>query len=100
VPIIINGGSYCAGGWWANHLENAEKNERIQLVEFCGLTAATIPAAFREMHGMAAGTRCTNYFYQANINPRADERLTPEQECAAVDLLEKNLGLAGQALCN
>ena len=96
MPIIINGGSYRAGGWWAQHLQNGEKNERVQVVEFAGLTAATVPAAFREMEGVAAGTKCRNYFYQANINPREDEKLTPAQWREAIDTLEKNLGLTGQ----
>lgn len=33
--------------------------------------------------------------YQANINPREGEQLSPEQWREAVDLLEKNLGLEG-----
>ena len=33
--------------------------------------------------------------YQANINPRGDEQLTPEQWQEAVETLEKNLGLEG-----
>jgi Relaxase/Mobilisation nuclease domain len=96
MPIIINGGSYRAGGWWGKHLQNGEKNERVQVVEFLGLTAETVPTAFREMEGVAAGTKCRNYFYQANINPREDEKLTPAQWREAIDTLEKNLGLAGQ----
>jgi hypothetical protein len=96
VPIIINGGSNCAGGWWAKHLENGDKNDRVELIELAGLTAETVPEAFREMQGLAAGTRCKNFFYQANINPREDEHLTPAQWRDAVDQLEKNLGLTGQ----
>jgi hypothetical protein len=96
VPIIINGGSRSAGGWWAKHLENGEKNERVEVIEFVGLSAATVPDAFREMEGISLGSKCTNYFYQANINPRADERLTSAQWREAVDTLERNLGLTGQ----
>lgn len=96
MPIIINGGSGCAGGWWSKHLQNDVKNDRAQVVEFSGLSAETLPEAFREMQGLAAGTRCKNYFYQANINPRADEQLTPAQWREAVDTLEHNLGLTGQ----
>jgi hypothetical protein len=79
MPIIIEGGSRSAGWWWARHLQNAEKNERAQLVSSDGLSAETIPEMFREMHGMALGSKAKNYFYQANINPRADEHLTAEQ---------------------
>ena len=66
------------------------------MVEIVGLSAATLPDAFREMHALSRGTKCDNYFYQANINPRADEKLTPQQWHKAVDTLEKNLGLTGQ----
>ena len=96
MPIIINGGSYSAGDWWSNHLQKAETNERVEIVGFTNLSAETIPDAFREMKALAAGTKCENYFYQANINPRADEHLTPAQRDEAVELLEKNLGLTGQ----
>ena len=96
MPIIINGASRRAGGWWGKHLENQATNERVEVVEMRGLSAATVPAAFREMQALARGTKCENYFYQANINPRADETLTPAQWRQAVDALEKNLGLTGQ----
>ncbi|MGE0565856.1 MAG: relaxase/mobilization nuclease domain-containing protein [Pseudolabrys sp.] len=96
MAIIINGGSGCAGGWWAQHLENDEKNERVAVVEFQGLSADNLPDAFREMEGLAAGTRAKNYFYQANINPQPGEELTPAQWREAVDTLEQNLGLSGQ----
>lgn len=96
MPIIINGGSRRAGGWWAAHLGNKEKNDRVEVVELVGLSAETMPEAFREMQAVARGTKCENYFYQANINPREDEQLTPAQWREAVDTLEKNLGLTGQ----
>jgi len=96
MPININGGSRRAGSWWAKHLTNKEKNERVELIEIRGLAAETVPGAFKEMEALAIGTKCDNYFYQANINPRADEHLTPEQWVEAVDTLERNLGLTGQ----
>ena len=96
MPIIINGGSRRAGGWWANHLENGEKNEKVTLVEVVGLSGTTATELFREMYAMSRGGKATNYFYQANINPREDEHLTPEKRHEAKELLLKNLGLSGQ----
>src|ERR1700729_2964476 len=96
MPIFINGGRRRAGAWWAKHLTNEEKNERVEVVEMRGVVAETVADAFTEMRALAAGTKCENYFYQANINPRADEQLTPRQWAEAVDTLERNLGLAGQ----
>ena len=96
--MIINGGSRRAGGWWAKHLENAEHNERVTLAEIVGLDAATIPDLMHEMEILArnSGSRAENYFYQANINPRDHEHLTPAQRHGAKELLLENLGLSGQ----
>jgi hypothetical protein len=96
MPIIIEGGSRSAGGWWARHLQNTETNERAQLVQVEDLSTDTVRDMFREMCALARGTKCRNYFYQASINPRIDEHLTPAQWRAAVDTLGRNLGLVGQ----
>ena len=48
------------------------------------------------MSAVAKGTRCEDFFYHADINPRTDENLTPEQWENAVDVLEKQLGFEGQ----
>lgn len=95
--MIINGGSRCNGAFFAKHLCNAEKNERVHLTDIKGLAAQNIGQAFYEMNAVASGTRCKNFFYHANMNPRDDELLTPEQWERAVDALEERLGLEGQA---
>lgn len=74
-----------------------EENERVSIAEMKGLYAEDVPEAFRELKALAAGTRAENYFYHASINPREDERLSPEQWEFAVDRLEHNLGLDGHA---
>jgi hypothetical protein len=96
MPIIIEGGSRSAGWWWAQHLQNTEKNERTELIQTVGLDSETVPELFREMHAMSLGSKTKNYFYQANINPRADEHLTPAQRRESVETLGRNLGLGGQ----
>lgn len=95
--MIINGGSRCNAAFFSKHLINAEKNERVSLVDVRGLSAKKIGSAFREMKAVASGTRCKNFFYHANLNPREDERLTPDQWERAVDVLEKRLGLEDHA---
>jgi hypothetical protein len=50
----------------------------------------------RRLVAQARGSRSEgNFMYQANINPRDQERLTEEQWGQAIDTLEKNLGLEG-----
>ena len=58
--MIIEGGSRSAGWWWAGHLMNGEKNERVELVEIVDLSADNITDAFREMYNLARGSKCTN----------------------------------------
>jgi len=94
--MIISGGS--RGNWrfFSKHLMNTKDNERVRVVEFRGVGADNVLDAFREMDAVASGTRCHNFFYHADMNPRENEHLTPEQWDKAVDTLERNLGLDGQ----
>ena len=95
--MIVKGGARSAGGFFAKHLMKAEDNERVTITEMKGLYAEDLPEAFRELKALAAGSRGKDYFYHASMNPREDERLTPEQWDFAVDRLEHNLGLDGHA---
>lgn len=96
--MIINGGSRCNGAFFAKHLGSGEKNERVRVADIRGLAAKNIGQALYEMKAIASGTpRCKNFFYHANLNPCETERLTADQWEKAVEKLEKELGLEGQA---
>ena len=93
--MIIKGGGVGSVRFWGKHLTSHD-NDRAEVVEIKGLVAVDVPSALREMQGVASGSRCHgNFMYQANLNPEAHERLTPEQWNEAIDQLEKNLGLEG-----
>jgi hypothetical protein len=95
--VIIKGTS-CAGfRRLAVHLMRTDTNERAEVKEIRGVVAEDLLGAFREMEGVAAGTRATKPFYHASINTRADEPLTDEQRAQAIDRLEAELNLYGQA---
>lgn len=95
--MIISGGSRSNWRFFSKHLMKAEENERVEVADIRGLLAGDVREAFREMDAVASGTRCRNFFYHANINPREGETLTPEQWEHATDTLERNLGLTGHA---
>ena len=95
--MIVSGGSRSNWRFFSKHLMKVEENEHVQVVEIRGLAADDIQEAFREMDALASGTRCKNFFYHANINPRADEVLTPEQWEQAIDTVEASLGLDGHS---
>lgn len=81
----------------AAHLGNAEKNERVTLLETRGTVAQDLRGALVEMDAYALGTNCKKSLYHAAISPEPPHRLTPEQREEAVDALEKTLGLDGHA---
>lgn len=94
--MIIRGNPAGNVGFWSQHLLRVDHNEKCEVKEITGLLATDLPGALREMQGVASGSRCGgNFMYQANINPYAHERLSPDQWKDAVDRLEKNLGLEG-----
>ncbi len=94
--MIISGGSRTNWRYFAKHLTNAKDNDRVDVVELRGVAADSVFEAFREMHEIARFTRCDNFFYHADINPREGDSMTREQAVIAADALQKNLGLEGQ----
>jgi hypothetical protein len=95
--LIIKGKSRSGPGALAAHLGNAEKNERIHLLETRGTVATDLRGALIEMDAYAAGTRCEKPLYHAAISPAPPHRLTPEQTAEAIDALEQKLGLSGHS---
>lgn len=95
--MIIKGTSSAGPVALAAHLGNAEKNERVSLLETRGTIAQDLRGALVEMDAYAAGTRCQKSLYHAAISPEPPHRLTPEQRTEAIDALEKKLGLDGHA---
>lgn len=94
--MIIKGNPAGSVKFWAKHLLRDDTNSRAEVVDISGLLSEDLPSALREMKTIADQSRCRgNFMYQANINPRDNEHLTPAQWREAVDLLEKNLGLEG-----
>ena len=95
--MIIKGKSRAGAQQLARHLGNAEKNERVSLLETRGTVAQDLRGALVEMAAIAAGTRCEKSLYHAAMSPEPPHRLTPEQRSEAIDALEAKLGLTGHA---
>ena len=94
----IKGKSRAGGRELADHLLNAEKNEKVTVVGVKGTVAQDLHGAFAEMEAIASGTRCKLPLYHAKISPDPKEpRLTPEQWDRAVQALAKELGMEDHA---
>lgn len=94
--MIIKGNSCAGGRRLAVHLQRTDTNERAEVLEIRGLAAEDLKGALLEMEAVTAGSRCNKPFYHASIDPRADERLTPEQRDYAIQQLAEKLGLSDQ----
>jgi hypothetical protein len=95
--MIIKGKSRSGPAALAAHLGNAEKNERVSLLEVRRTVAQDLRGALVEMDALAVGTRCEKPLYHAALSPEPPHRLTPEQREEAVNALEEKLGLTGHA---
>ena len=95
--MIIKGKSRGGPQQLAKHLDNAEKNERVSLIETRGTIAQDLRGALVEMDAYAAGTKCEKSLYHTAISPEPPHVLTPEQRAEAVNALEARLGLVGHA---
>jgi hypothetical protein len=95
--VIIKGKSRAGPAALAAHLGNAEKNERVTLLETRGTIARDLRGALVEMDAYAAGTRCEKSLYHAAISPEPPHRLSEDQRMQAIDALEEKLGLTGHS---
>jgi hypothetical protein len=95
--MIIKGKSRAGPQQLATHLGNAEKNERVSLVETRGTIAQDLRGALVEMDAYAIGTKCERSLYHAAMSPEPPHVLTPEQRTEAIDALEERFGLDGHA---
>lgn len=92
--MILKGSQRAGGADLALHLMNEYDNERVEIAEIRGTVADDLYGALAEYDAIAAGTRCKKHLYSLSINPPLP--LTRQQYRAAIDRIEKGLGLEGQ----
>ena len=95
--MVVKGRARSNAGELACHLLRADTNERVAVRHLRGVTADTLAGALEEMEAIGQAARTRRPFYHASINsdPGAPA-LTGVQKVRAINLLEAELGLAGQ----
>lgn len=93
--MIIKGGSRADPQQLARHLQRADTNERVEILQLDSPTG-NLNEALRDWQFISTGTRGSKGLYHANIDPDARYTMTADQWKIAVDRLEKELGLDGQ----
>ena len=92
--MIIKSAMRGNGGQLANYVLNDPKNDRAELLDMRGWTAATLKNALRMSEAIAHGkTHCEKPFYHVSFRLPSGEVLNPEQWEHCADALEKRLGL-------
>lgn len=80
----------------ARHLMNDKDNEHVELHELRGFAADNLQGALQEVQAIARGTRCKNFLFSVSLSPPETENVPVEVFEAAVNRIEKRLGLEGQ----
>lgn len=80
----------------AKHLLNGEDNEHVTVHEIRGFVAETLLEALREAYAVSRGTRCSKYLFSLSLSPPPDADVSIEEFEAAIEEVEKKLGLVGQ----
>lgn len=80
----------------AAHLLNGDENDHVTLHEIRGFLADTLEGAFREIEAISRGTRCQKFLFSLSLNPPEDADVPIGDFEAAIDEIERKLGLLDQ----
>lgn len=94
--MILKGSQRGSGQNLAAHLMKLDDNEHMELHQLRGFVADDLKGAFKEIEAISLGTRCRNYLFSLSLNPPESSRVTVEEFEAAIDKVERSLGLNDQ----
>lgn len=78
----------------AVHLMNTKENEHVEVHDVRGFASTTIKDAMEEAYAVSRGTRCKQHLFSLSLNPPEDKDVTTEMFEAAIDKIERKLGLS------
>lgn len=93
--MILNGNQRGGAKDLAVHLMK-EENDHVELYELRGFVADDLMGAFGEAQAVSKGTRCKQFLFSLSLNPPEKELVAVSEFEAAIDRVEKKLGLEGQ----
>jgi len=94
--MILKGSQRGGGRQLALHLLNAGENEHVHVHELRGFTAETLEGAFKEAYAVSRATKAKQFLFSLSLNPPPSEQVRTETFEAAIDSIERKLGLDGQ----
>ena len=94
--MILKGSQRGGSNQLAAHLLKTLDNEHVEVHELRGFSGDDLQAAFQEIYAVSRGTRAKQFLFSLSLNPPGHERVPLEAFEAAIDAVEKKLGLEGQ----
>ena len=94
--MILNGNERAGAQRLAQHLMNVRDNEHVELHDLRGFVADDLHGALQESEAIAKGTRCQKHLFSLSLNPPENADVPIEVFEAAIDRIERQLGLEGQ----
>lgn len=93
--MILHGNARGNSNELAHHLTK-EENERVEIHQVRNFVSQNIQGALQESYAMSRATKCKQHLYSLSLNPPKDAKPTPEDFEAAINKVEKQLGLDNQ----
>lgn len=94
--MILKASARSGGANLAAHLLRLDENDHVRVHELRGFAGDDLHEAFQEAQAISRATKCKNYLFSLSLNPPQDAKPGEADFEAAIDLVEKKLGLAGQ----
>lgn len=94
--MILKASQRAGGKQLATHLLRVDENDHVEVHQLRGFAADDLTGALREAYAVSRGTKCTQYLFSVSLSPPQNEKVSIPTFEAAIDELEKRLGLIGQ----
>lgn len=94
--MILKGSQRGGARQLAAHLLNARDNEHVEVHALRGFCADDLHGAFQEIDATSRGTRAKQFLFSLSLNPPPREHVPAEAFEAAIESIERKLGLEGQ----
>ncbi|MCG7927210.1 MAG: relaxase/mobilization nuclease domain-containing protein [Candidatus Thiodiazotropha taylori] len=94
--MILKGKQRAHGRQLGTYLLKIDQNEHVEIHELRGFMSHDLPSALSEIDAVSKGTRAQQPFFSLSLNPPQTERVSTKVFEAAIEQVEKKLGLEGQ----
>ena len=94
--MILKGSQRAGAKQLAVHLLKTEENEHVQVHDLRGFSSDNLKSALQEAYAISRGTQAKQFLFSLSLNPPRDERVSIDAFEAAIEKVERKLGLEGQ----